>query len=154
MFNTTFTNAILCCIVFWSKSRNIFNRSPTSTQENLKPIQSRGNVYNPSNSTCSTCSTKTLRSHGIQESAHLVFFTWSLLHLISEWFSDTLFTSVNALTILGWGGRGSSSDSRTLFRFVLAVQIARTWFNQQIHEPFHYVHLPSRPQNPNNQNST
>ena len=37
------------------------------------------------------------------------------------------------------------------FRFILAVQIARAWFNQQVHKPFHYVHLPSRPQNPNNQ---
>ena len=37
------------------------------------------------------------------------------------------------------------------FRFVLAVQIARAWFPQQVHKPFHYVHLLSRPQNPNNQ---
>ena len=48
------------------------------------------------------CGVKTLRSHGIQESAHLVFFTWSLLNLISDWFSDTLLTIVNALTILGF----------------------------------------------------
>ena len=37
------------------------------------------------------------------------------------------------------------------FRSVLAVQIARAWFPQQVHKPFHYVHLLSRPQNPNNQ---
>ena len=40
------------------------------------------------------CSVKALRSHGIQESTHLVFFTWWLLYLIRDWFSDTLFTSV------------------------------------------------------------
>ena len=48
------------------------------------------------------CNIKTLRSHGIQESAHLVFFTWSLLYLTSDWFSENLFTSVNALTILAF----------------------------------------------------
>ena len=49
-------------------------------------------------------------------------------------------------------GYGSSSDSCALFQvtFVLAVQIARAWFQQQIHKAFHYVYLPSRPQNPNN----
>ena len=40
------------------------------------------------------CSVKALRSHGIQESTHLVFFTWWLLYLIRDWFSDNLFTSV------------------------------------------------------------
>ena len=40
------------------------------------------------------CSTKTLCFHGIQESAHLVFFTWLLLYSISDWFSGTLFTRV------------------------------------------------------------
>ena len=33
---------------------------------------------------------------------HLVFFPRLLLHLISDWFSDTLFTSINALTILAF----------------------------------------------------
>ena len=33
----------------------MLNRSPNSTQENLKPIQSRGNVYNPSNSPPQAC---------------------------------------------------------------------------------------------------
>ena len=57
---------------------------------------------------------------------------------------------------LDWGGHGAQARDPLLalppyFRFVLAVQIARAWFNQQVHKPFHYVHLPSRPQNPNNQ---
>ena len=28
------------------------------------------------------------------------------------------------------------------FRSVLVVQIARAWLPQQVHKPFHYVHLP------------
>ena len=83
-----------------------------------KLIPSRVNVYNPSNSPpqlciyvfsvkpylrkVRACSIKTRHSHGIQESAHLVFFTWSLLHLISDLFSDTLFTIVNALATLAF----------------------------------------------------
>ena len=55
MFNSTYANAICCCIAFQSKSREIFNRSPNSTQENLKPIQLGGNVYNPSNSPPQGC---------------------------------------------------------------------------------------------------
>ena len=74
-------------------SREICNRSPNLTQENLKPIQSRRRCVR-------AYSIKTLRSNSIQESAHLVFLTWPLLHFMSDWFSGTLFTSVNALTIL------------------------------------------------------
>ena len=46
-----YTNAIFCCIVF----SKIFNRSSNSPKENLKPIQSRVNVYNPSNSPPQAC---------------------------------------------------------------------------------------------------
>ena len=109
------------------------------------------------------CSIKTLRSHGIQESAHFVLFTWSLLYLISDWVLDPLFTSVmyspsvaflieaaaaHGLLILFWLSR-SLSAGRT--GFVLAVQIVRTDLKNRVISPVIYVHLPSRPQNRNNQ---
>ena len=100
------------------------------------------------------CSIKTLRSHGIQESAHLVFSIWSLLNLITDWFSDTFVTSANALAILAFLNETVATPLLTLaiyFRFSLAVQFVRAWLHQQVHKPFHYVHLPSRHQNPNNQ---
>ena len=74
IYNSTCANAIFCCIVFKSKSREIFNHSPNSTKGKLKPIQSRVNVF-PKLRKVRACSIKTLRSHGIQESAHLAFFT-------------------------------------------------------------------------------
>ena len=96
------------------------------------------------------CSTKSLRSFGILESAHLVLFPWSLLSSISDWFSDTLFTSVmHSVTICrfpDWGGRYAWALDLLLtlalyIRFVLAVQIARVWLDQQAHKPYHYFHL-------------
>ena len=104
---------IFCYIVFLSKSREIFNRWPNNTGRFnrvetciIYPIHLHKRVclyfqsVKPQLRKVRACSIKTLHSHGIQESTHLVFFTWSLLHLISDWFSDTLFTSINALTIL------------------------------------------------------
>ena len=98
------------CIVFWGKSLEIYNRSPNSTQENLKPIQSRGNVYNPSNSPPQACYFQSVKpklrkvpacsinhfASKLLKSLHIWFlFTWSLLYLISDWFSDTIFKNVS-----------------------------------------------------------
>ena len=54
----------------------------------------------------------------------------------------------NALTIrrfLDWGGCGARALNTNVtlavyFRFVLVVQIARAWFNQQPHKSYHYFH--------------
>ena len=43
------------CIVFLSKSWEIFYHVPNSTLENLKPIQLHGKVYDPSNSIPQAC---------------------------------------------------------------------------------------------------
>ena len=55
------------------------------------------------------CSIKTLHSHGIQESTHLVFFNWSLLYLKSNWFSDFFYNRkcTHHSCFRDWGGRGS-----------------------------------------------
>ena len=97
------------CIVFWGKSLEIYNRSPNSTQENLKPIQSRGNVYNPSNSPPQACYFQFVKpklrkvpacsiyhfASKLLKSLHTWFlFNWSLLYLISDRFSDTIFKNV------------------------------------------------------------
>ena len=46
MLISTWMNATFCCIVFHSKSWEIFHRSPNSVHENIKPIQTRWNKYN------------------------------------------------------------------------------------------------------------
>ena len=83
MCNSTCANAIFCCIVFHSKSR-----------VRLMHPHQRVCLYFHRPRKVRTCSVKVLRSHGIQESAHFVFFTLWLLYLIRDWFSDTLLTSV------------------------------------------------------------
>ena len=108
-----------CCIVFYGKSWEIFakfNKRKFKTVTNVSKHVYCGKQLlrmNPSNAppqacmfifhslwkisfgrcVC-VCSTKTLCFHGIQESAHLVFFTWLLLYSICDWFSGTLFTRV------------------------------------------------------------
>ena len=46
MLISTWMNVTFCCIVFHSKSWEIFHRSPNSVHENFKPIQTRWNEYN------------------------------------------------------------------------------------------------------------
>ena len=107
-----------CCILFLSKSRQIFNRSPNSTQENLKPVQSRGNVYNPFNSHPKAC-----------------MFIFS----VSETLASGGACVQHKNTSFPWYSRVCTFG----FLYLIAPK-----FNNK---SFHYVHLPSRHQNPNNQ---
>ena len=91
-----------CCILILSKSRQIFNRSPNSTQENLKPVQSRGNVYNPFNSPPKACMfifsvSETLASGGACVQHKNTSFPWysrvcifGFLYLIAPKFNNRL----------------------------------------------------------------
>ena len=50
---------------------------------------------------------------------------------------------MNALTIPTFLIEADAAPLLTLvlyFRFVLVVQIAKAWFHQQLHKPFHFVH--------------
>ena len=95
------------------------------------------------------CSTKTLCFHGIQESAHLVFFTWLLLYSISDWFSGTLFTRVMHSPFFSFLIKTAAMYGLLIPFWLLYsrfgsswhFQSARAWFTKQAHKPYHYFHL-------------
>ena len=67
------------------------------------------------------CSIKTLRSHGIQESAHLVFFTW----LIFRYFIYNRKCTHHS-RFLDWGGRGAQAMHPPL-TFALYFRLRPSW---------------------------
>ena len=88
---------------------------------------------------------------------HIYFLAKDVLFLPLHWLAvSTLTLCTNWSIVLHWmyysSGRGARAHDPPLslalyFRFVQAVQNARTWFHQQVHKP---LHPPSRLQNPNN----
>ena len=91
---------------------------------------------------------------------HIYFLAKDVFFLPLHWLAiSTLTPCTNWRIVLHWmyywSDRGARAHDPPLslalyFRFVQAVQIARTWFHQQVHKP---LHPPSRPQNPNNNRS-
>ena len=164
MFISACTTATFCCIVSYSKSRELFNRSSNLIQENLKPIKTHWNMYNLKN-----YSKKWIRPMHLHKRVCLYFHSlWKIsfgrknkdalwnsgvcsfgfLYFISRIFNRRLIFryfiyKCNALTIrrcLDWGGRSARTLDPHLtlelsLRFVLAVQIARADLNNRLISP-------------------
>ena len=161
MFISACTTATFCCIVSYSKSRELFNRSSNSIQENLKPIKTRWNMYNLKNyskkwirptsvyvyifTVCEKLASEEKNKDALWNSG---VYSFGFLYFISHIFNRRLIFryfiyKCNALTnrrCLDWGGRSARTLDPHLtlelsLRFVLAVQITRADLNNRLISP-------------------
>ena len=82
-------------------------------------------LWNLSFGTVRACCIKTRHSHGIQESARLVFFFWSLLHLIFRYFIYNRKCTHHS-HFVDWGSRGARALD-LLLTLALYFRLRSSW---------------------------